>query len=82
MAPVARPESTAWRDWQDLYDFIDQLRIDVEAGANSGSILTTPPNNPDDLTWWIEVSGTSPNRIIALKVQDEGYTYTLASIQL
>jgi hypothetical protein len=29
MAQIARPESTAWQDWQDLYDFIDQIAIDL-----------------------------------------------------
>lgn len=31
---------------------------------------------------WVEASGTTPNRLISLKVRDGGVTYTLAEIEV
>lgn len=38
------------------------------------------PSSPVDGMLWLSRSGTSPSRVIALKVQDGGVTYTLFEI--
>jgi|KBSMisStandDraft_5_1062788.scaffolds.fasta_scaffold1184048_1 hypothetical protein len=51
-----------------------------QAKANTRTDFSTP-SSPQDGDFWIEASGTSPNRVISLKIRDGGATYTLASIQ-
>lgn len=38
------------------------------------------PASPSNGEVWVEASGTSPSRVLALKVRDGGTTYTLLSI--
>lgn len=38
------------------------------------------PTSPTDGYWWVEVVGTSPTRIAAIKVRDGGATRTIASV--
>lgn len=41
---------------------------------------TTAPSSPVQAQWWVEVTGTTPTRIAALKIRDGGVTLTIASI--
>lgn len=43
------------------------------------SDLTTPSPLVDG-DWWVDVTGTTPNRIAAIKVRDGGVTRTIASL--
>ena len=56
-------------DWNDEH-FLYVLKFGV----------MTTPMDPDDGDVWVEAEGTSPTRTIAVKVQDQGITRTLASI--
>jgi len=53
------------------------------AGHNAAGIGHTDfatPGSPADGDYWIEASGTSPNRTISLVIRDSGVSYILASI--
>ena len=65
-AQVSRVQPSDWNAEHEL--------IVLKFGA------MTPPDSPDDGDVWVEASGDSPTRTIALKVQDAGTTWTLASI--
>lgn len=65
-AQVNRVQPSDWNDEHEL--------IVLKFGA------MTPPDDPDDGDVWVEASGDSPNRVIALKVQDQGTSRTIASI--
>lgn len=40
----------------------------------------TEPSSPADGTFWISATGTTPSRVISVKVRDLGITYTLLSV--
>ena len=52
------------------------------SGTVAIDTVTTVPSSPADGNWWVEASGTSPSRLLALKVKDGGVVYTIASVTI
>ena len=88
--------SIAVRDSAATYggNWLASVAAGVLAAAGAGSMpvytekpallgilfpLTTPASPPDGL-FWVEASGTSPNRIISLNLRDQGVTRIIYSI--
>ena len=52
------------------------------AGANRVRTSLGTPASLSNGDWWVEASGTTPTRVIALKCRDGGVTQTIASITI
>lgn len=62
-----------------LIDYIGRLGGEIVRGTQPVAFETATPT-PMEGQWWVEVVGTTPNRVAAIKVRDGGVTRTIASL--
>lgn len=67
----------------DLLALLDSTIGLVLGSVQVPSVIRTALTTPSGIgngDWWVDVTGTSPSRVAAIKVRDGGVTKTIASI--